>query len=81
MGVSADPAITPAEPTPAERALADRTMAWLTERLGPLAYARIDTLAGPDGEPVVLELELAEPCLYLPYAAGAAERFAAAFRP
>jgi len=55
-------------------------VAWLQQRLGPLAYARVDLLGGADGTPVILELELAEPCLYLPYAAGAAERFAAAFR-
>jgi hypothetical protein len=50
-----------ATPSPAERALADRAMRWLQERLGPLAYARVDLLDGPDGAPVVLELELAEP--------------------
>ncbi len=74
-----DPPMAAMEPTRAERALADRAMAWLTERLGPLAYARIDLLEGPDGEPVILELELTEPCLYLPYVPGAAERFAAVF--
>ena len=80
LGTAEDPAIEPRDPAPAERALADRTVAWLQERLGPLAYARIDLLAGPDGAPVILELELSEPCLYLPFAEGAAERFAAAFR-
>ncbi len=80
LDLDADPDITPVEPEPAERALADRAMAWLQERLGPLDYARIDLLAGPDGAPVILELELAEPCLYLPHADGAAERFAAVFR-
>lgn len=80
LDTAADPPIAPLTPTPAERKLADRTVAWLQERLGPLAYARIDLLAGPDGAPVVLELELTEPCLYLPYAPGAAERFAGTFR-
>lgn len=80
LDTAGDPPITPLVPTGAERELADRTVAWLQERLGPLAYARIDLLAGPDGEPVILELELTEPCLYLPYAEGAAERFAATFR-
>ena len=64
----------------AERALADRTVVWLQELLGPLTYARVDLLAGPDGTPVILELELVEPCLYLPFAPGAAERFAAVLR-
>ena len=72
-----DPEITAVAPEPAERELADRAMAWLTDRLGPLAYARVDLLDGPDGAPVILELELTEPCLYLPSAAGAAERLAA----
>jgi hypothetical protein len=80
LDTDGDPEISALEPTPAERALAERAVAWLQERLGPLTYARVDLLAGPDGAPVILELELAEPCLYLPYVAGAAERFAATFR-
>ncbi|EQD32400.1 hypothetical protein B1A_19525, partial [mine drainage metagenome] len=40
-------------------------------------YARVDLLRDPAGAPRVLELELAEPSLFLNYAAGAAERFAA----
>ena len=80
LGTAEDPPIAAAEPEPAERELADRTVAWLQERLGPLTYARVDLLDGPEGTPVILELELAEPCLYLPHAPGAAERFAAAFR-
>ncbi len=80
LDTAGDPPIVPLDPTRAERELADRTVAWLQERFGPLAYARIDLLAGPDGAPVILELELTEPCLYLPYAKGAAQRFAATFR-
>lgn len=79
LGTAEDPPIAPHDPEPAERALAEDALAWLQERFGPLAYARIDLLAGPGGAPVILELELAEPCLYLPCAPGAAERFAAAF--
>ncbi len=80
LDTAEDPPTAPLDPTRAERALADRAIAWLQERFGPLAYARVDLLAGPDGAPVILELELTEPCLYLPYGPGAAERFAAAFR-
>lgn len=80
LATADDPPIHPLDPAPAERALADRAVAWLQQRFGPLAYARVDLLAGPDGAPVILELELTEPSLYLPYAPGAAERFAAAFR-
>ncbi len=42
-----------------------------------LGYARIDLVRGGDGSPCVLELELAEPSLFLGHAAGAAARFAA----
>jgi len=40
------------------------------------AYARIDLLRGAQGDPVVLELELTEPSLFLAQAPGSAERFA-----
>ena len=32
---------------------------------GPLLYARVDLLPGPGGEPLVVEVELTEPSLYL----------------
>jgi hypothetical protein len=38
----------------------------------------VDVIPGPDGDPVVVELELTEPSLFLGYADGAAERLAAA---
>jgi hypothetical protein len=34
----------------------------------PLLYARIDLVADPAGRPVVLEVELTEPNLFLPHA-------------
>ena len=43
-------------------------------RASELLYARIDVLPGPK----VLEVELTEPSLFIGYAEGAAERFAAA---
>jgi hypothetical protein len=43
-----------------------------------LLYARVDLVPGPDGTPVLLELELAEPSLFLRHAPGAAERFSQA---
>jgi len=43
-----------------------------------LLYARIDLVRDADGVPCVLELELAEPSLYLAYAHGAALRLATA---
>lgn len=66
------------EPTGAERTVGDETAAWLAERFGPLAYARVDVVPGPAGTPVVLECELAEPSLFLATSPGAAARLAAA---
>ena len=42
---------------------------------GPL-YARVDMIRDDAGEPVVLELELTEPSLFLAHAPGSAQRFA-----
>ena len=42
----------------------------------PLLYARVDVVYGPDGSPVLLELELVEPSLFLPHDDVAAGRFA-----
>lgn len=43
---------------------------------GPPLYARVDLLPDAQGGPLVLELELAEPSLFLQYHEPAAERFA-----
>jgi hypothetical protein len=70
--------IQPAEPSAAERAVADAVMDEVARRFGvPMLYARVDLLPSVDG-PLLLELELVEPSLFLGYAAGAADRFAAA---
>jgi glutathione synthase/RimK-type ligase-like ATP-grasp enzyme len=69
--------ITPREPSPEELELGDLAMRYLTDRFGTLLYARIDVLPGPDG-PVVIEVEVTEPSLFLSYSDGAADRFAAA---
>ena len=46
----------------------------------PLLYARVDLVPGADGRPVLMELEVTEPSLFLRQAPGAAERFAEAIR-
>ena len=70
--------ITPREPSAAELAVAERVFKHANAGLAEdLLYARIDLLPSPDG-PVVVELELVEPSLFLLYADGAADRFAAA---
>jgi hypothetical protein len=45
---------------------------------GTPLYARVDLIRDQRDEPVVLELELIEPSLFFPFAAGSAEKFAAA---
>ena len=72
-------AVTPAQAGPAELAVAEAALAAVPFG-APLLYARVDVVPGPDGSPVVMELELTEPCLFLDRSAGAADRFAAAVR-
>lgn len=81
-GIYADEKVVPAVPSASERALAERIVAALPTLVSGgdhIVYARIDLLPTPDG-PVVLELELTEPSLFLALGDGAAERAAAAFR-
>ncbi len=63
----------------AQRALGDDVLAQVAERTGgaPL-YSRVDLVPGPDGEPLLIELELTEPSLFLTTDPGAAARVAAA---
>lgn len=69
--------ISARESTPKQRALGDAVMSFLTTRWGtaPL-YARIDTVPGNDGVPVIIEIEMAEPSFFFHTADGSAERFA-----
>ena len=69
--------ITARTPQPAERALAEATLAAMPFPQ-PLLYARVDLIGADDGSPCVLELELTEPSLFFDHDAGAAERFASA---
>lgn len=74
LGLYAAETVTATIATPAERAVADRVVA----RLEPTAYARIDLLPTSDG-PVLLEVELTEPSLFLDTDPGAARRAAETF--
>lgn len=65
------------QPSLIEQAFADtliRQLPW------PSLYARVDILLGADGEPLLTELELTEPCMFLRYAPPAAQRFAQAIQ-
>jgi glutathione synthase/RimK-type ligase-like ATP-grasp enzyme len=73
-GLYIEERITAAEPSPEELDLAEHALAAVPFPRDELLYARVDLLPGP----VVLEVELTEPSLFLGYAEGAAERFAAA---
>jgi glutathione synthase/RimK-type ligase-like ATP-grasp enzyme len=63
--------VRPATTTPQQRELAQAvvdTVPALVRDAAPLLYARIDLVADAAGRPVVLEVELTEPNLFLPQA-------------
>jgi glutathione synthase/RimK-type ligase-like ATP-grasp enzyme len=70
--------ITARDPHPDERDLAENVLDALSWPRDELLYARVDVVRDPAGLPMVLELELAEPSLFLACAEQAAERFAKA---
>jgi len=63
-------------PSAAELALAARALQAVPGGAKRLLYARIDMIPGPDGEPLLAELELTEPSLFLLQAPGSADRLA-----
>jgi hypothetical protein len=69
--------IHPRSPSLAEAAIARKALATVPGGPDRLLYARVDLIPGPDG-PVLVELELTEPSLFLSTADGAPERFAEA---
>jgi hypothetical protein len=77
LGDPEDVGIAPCTASPHERAVADAALAAVPFP-GPLLFARVDLVPGPTGAPVVIELELTEPSLFLETSAGAADRLAAA---
>jgi glutathione synthase/RimK-type ligase-like ATP-grasp enzyme len=70
--------ITACEPCSDERDVAENVLDSLPWPRAELLYARVDVVRGPEGTPLLLELELAEPSLFLAHGDGAAERFARA---
>jgi glutathione synthase/RimK-type ligase-like ATP-grasp enzyme len=74
-GLYLEEELAPREPSESERAVADAALA-AAPSPGALLYARVDLLEDEHGRPLVLELELAEPSLYLAFGDGALERFA-----
>jgi O-ureido-D-serine cyclo-ligase len=75
-GLFAPEDIRPREPDADERRVAAAAMAALP--FGALLYARVDLIRDREGMPVLLELELTEPSLFLVQAAGAATELSTA---
>ena len=71
-----DEEISPRTPSAAELAVAAQVLAAVPGGAERLLYARVDLIPGPDGAPMLIELELTEPALFLRTAPGAAERLA-----
>jgi hypothetical protein len=70
--------VRPREPRSEELCLAGQVVSWVARNLQAMPlYARIDLLPATSG-PLVLEVELAEPSLFLQTAPTAAQRFASA---
>ena len=67
----------PAAPAPSSWSWLGASTPRSSARFGQPLFARVDMVPGPDGSPVLIELEAIEPMLYLDLIPGAAERFAA----
>ncbi|MBJ7457391.1 MAG: hypothetical protein JHC74_15165 [Thermoleophilia bacterium] len=72
-GLFVEEDIRPSTPTPGEMEVAEAALAAIPGGSAPL-YARVDLVPDDAGRPVVLELELVEPSLFLVHGAGAADR-------
>ncbi len=66
--------ISPRDPSPEQRELADAVMIYVTQRFGLPLFARVDLLDDPQGKPVILELELVEPSMFFATAPESAAR-------
>jgi hypothetical protein len=65
------------EATPAQIDVAERALAVAREATGAeFTYARVDLVSGDDGVPMVIELELTEPSLWMKYGTGVEEKLA-----
>lgn len=78
-GLFREERITPRDSSAAETAVAAAVLAAVPPDLSAgLLYARVDLVPDVSGQPVLLELELSEPSLFLAHDPGAAGRFATA---
>ena len=74
-GLYAEEEIGVRQPTAEQLLIGERAVKWLTSRFGKLLYARVDLLPTARG-PVIIEIELTEPSLYLLLHPGAAAELA-----
>jgi hypothetical protein len=74
----ADMRITPTTASAAQHAVAVAALAAAARVTEPAAYARVDLLTDHENGPVVIEVELVEPALFLQDAPGSAARLAEA---
>ncbi|MEL6546779.1 MAG: hypothetical protein AAFQ82_19285 [Myxococcota bacterium] len=72
-GLFAAEAIEARTPSDAEKQLGARVLEALPFET-PL-YARVDLIPGPEGAPMILEVELTEPSLFFEFSAGSHERY------
>jgi glutathione synthase/RimK-type ligase-like ATP-grasp enzyme len=70
--------ITAREPTAEQLAVAERVLATVPHDAADLLYARVDLIPDGVGDPLLLEIELTEPSLFLGTAPGAPARLAEA---
>ncbi len=72
FSIGLEQSVGPAALDPRTAAFALRVL----EAAPTVVYARVDTVAGAQGEPMLLELEATEPFLFLEHAPAGADRFA-----
>jgi hypothetical protein len=77
-GLYREETITPRVATPVELAVAQRVLSAIPGGTDRLLYARVDLIPADDGTPLLIELELTEPSLFLGTDGGAADRAAEA---
>jgi hypothetical protein len=75
VGLYKEENITPRTPTDAELGVGEAVVGSLPQGL---LYARVDLIPDREGNPLLVEVELTEPSLFLEHAPGSAARFAAA---
>jgi hypothetical protein len=73
--------ISPRTATATEVAVAEKALAAVPGGTDTLLYARVDLIPGPDGSPLLVELELTEPSLFLASHPDGPAAFAAAIAP